>query len=132
MGILTDEESLNLSENYAYRKKMVEEAFRTGIPDSPKDIEAINGVLNSMDKSIYDNVTARLKHQENQNKGAIISAVSEALRNISNSKEASLRLEKINDVTELELPIDTVEGELEIGDKKFSLNEIILEEGDKS
>lgn len=127
-NIITDEEAKRLEDNYNYRKLMVEKAFLDGPPEGAKDIEAINGVLNSMDKAIYDTVNSRLKHEENQNKGAIISAVSEALRSISNSKNNSNNEESLKMLESLNLPLDTVEGELEIGDKKFELNEIMKDE----
>lgn len=127
-GILTDVENSILIENDAYRKKILDEAFKgNNIPSGPKEIEAINAVLTSRDKSVYDAVGMRLKHQENQNKGAMLAAVSEALRNISLAKQPVV--EKAVDLTELEFPIDAVEGETEVEGKKFTLNEILNVEG---
>ena len=129
MAVMTEQETLLLTENYNYRKKIIESAFQgERVPDSAKEIEAINGVLNSMDKSIYDNVTARLKHQENQNKGAILSLVAESLKEISSQKRKINVKDKITDLSSVELPLDVVEGETELIATKFTLEDIQKEE----
>lgn len=128
-SFITNEETKRLEDNYNYRKQMVENAFKNGTPTEARDIEVINGVLNSMDKAIYDSVTSRLKHEENQNKGAILSVVSEALRTISNNKNNAINNEdKMKELENLNLPLNIVEGELDINDRKFELNEILKEE----
>lgn len=128
-SFITNEETKRLEDNYNYRKQMVENAFKDGTPTEARDIEVINGVLNSMDKAIYDSVTSRLKHEENQNKGAILSVVSEALRTISNNKNSVINSEdKMKELENLNLPLNIVEGELDINDRKFELNEILKEE----
>lgn len=128
-SFITNEETKRLEDNYNYRKQMVENAFKNGTPTEARDIEVINGVLNSMDKAIYDSVTSRLKHEENQNKGAILSVVSEALRTISNNKNNVINSEdRMKELENLNLPLNIVEGELDINDRKFELNEILKEE----
>ena len=128
MAIITEQENILLKENYQYRKKIIEEAFKDKVPDNAKDIEAINGVLNSMDKSIYDSINSRLKHQENQNKGEIISMVSETLRLMSQRQKNNQTTEQPKNVEHVDIDLNIVDGEDSIGEHKFELRDI--EKGD--
>lgn len=126
-GLFSQTEKDRLESNYQYRKKMVEFAFREGsVPDSAKDIEAINQVLNSMDKAIYDKANAAIKYQDTQNKAAVLDTVSEALKNIQVQKMQHVNDEKLLELNET--PLDIVKGELELGVNPITLGEIMSEE----
>lgn len=127
-NIITDEEARRLEDNYNYRKLMIDRAFKNGAPSEARDMEVVNGILNSMDKAVYDNVNSRLKHEENQNKGAILSAVSEALKSISKNKSVHNNNETLKELEVLDFQLNPVEGELEMDDRKFELSEILKDE----
>lgn len=125
-SLFTQEDKERLEQSYQYRKLIVEAAFKEGrVPDSDKDIEAINSVLNSMDKSIYDRMNIKLKHQENQSREAVLDMVSEALRLVQTNKNQipvqQPTLELSNDLT----PTEFVPGELEINPQPITLDEIM-------
>lgn len=125
-SLFTQEDKERLEQSYQYRKLIVEAAFKEGrVPDRDKDIEAINSVLNSMDKSIYDRMNIKLKHQENQSREAVLDMVSEALRLAQTSKNQipvqQPTLELSNDLT----PTEFVPGELEINPQPITLDEIM-------
>lgn len=128
--IFTNTELEQLEETKKYRRRILEVAFQgENTPTDAKDVEAINSVLNSMDKMVMDQVNLRLKHQENQNKDAVLDAVSETLKAINSSKQRNA----MNNNRELEIdnklvPTDTVRGELDINPETISLTEIMEEE----
>lgn len=124
-GILTPSEQERLEKSYEYRKLMVEEAFKNGVPTDSRNVEVINGVLNSMDKAIYDTANVRLKQQENMNKEATLEIVAAALREVHNAKQASVKTERVIDVDDKVIPQDVVEGEMDLTPATVTLNDIL-------
>jgi hypothetical protein len=127
-GLFSEEDQYRLEESYKYRKKILEEAFRDGdIPRDPKEIEAVNNVLNSMDKAIYDKAQAKLKYQDTQNKEATLQMVAATLKSVQEQKlqhQGETILEAIVDET----PLEVVKDELSIGVDQIPLNEILNED----
>ena len=127
-GLFSEEDQIRLEESYKYRKKILEEAFRDGyIPREPKEIEAVNNVLNSMDKAIYDKTQAKLKYQDTQNKEATLQMVAATLKSVQEQKlqhQGETILEAIVDET----PLEVVKDELSIGVDQIPLNEILNED----
>lgn len=127
-AVFTEEETARLEETYAFRKKMVEFAFRgEKVPDSAKDIEAINGVLNSMDSAIYNAANARLKHQDTQNKEEALNAIAELLKSITDDATALADPNRSLELPE-DLPLDLVPGEAEIGRLDLKLEDVLNQE----
>ena len=124
-GILTPSEQERLEKSYEYRKLMVEEAFKNGVPTDSRNVEVINGVLNSMDKAIYDNANVRLKQQENMNKEATLEIVTAALREVHNAKQASVKTDRVIDVDDKVIPQDVVDGEMDLTPATVTLNDIL-------
>lgn len=128
-GVLTDEELNRLEETRKYRLRIIENAFHgESVPDSAKDIEAINGVLNSLDKNVMDLANARLKQAENMNKDAVLDIVASTLKSIQNDK-----LKYVNQDREVELddklvPTDMVAGETDITPETVTLDDIMKED----
>lgn len=124
-GILTTSEQERLEKSYEYRKLMVEEAFKNGVPTDSRNVEVINGVLNSMDKAIYDTANVRLKQQENMNKEATLEIVAAALREVHNSKQANVKQDRVIEVDDKIIPQDIVEGEMDLTPATVTLNDIL-------
>lgn len=124
-GILTPSEQERLEKSYEYRKLMVEEAFKNGVPTDSRNVEVINGVLNSMDKAIYDTANVRLKQQENMNKEATLEIVTAALREVHNAKQASVKTDRVIDVDDKVIPQDVVDGEMDLTPATVTLNDIL-------
>lgn len=127
-AFLSEIEKQRLEDNYNYRKKIVENAFANDkIPRGPKDIEAINSVLNSMDKIINDMANNRLKLKENQDKSSVVLAVAEALKKISSSKEKNINPTRVIEISEEYIPLDIVNGETTIGTTQINLSDVLEE-----
>lgn len=127
-AFLSEIEKQRLEDNYNYRKKIVENAFANDkVPRDPKDIEAINGVLNSMDKIINDMANNRLKLKENQDKSSVVLAVAEALKKISSSKEKNINPTRVIEISEEYIPLDIVNGETTIGTTQINLSDVLEE-----
>lgn len=127
-AFLSEIEKQRLEDNYNYRKKIVENAFANDkIPRGSKDIEAINSVLNSMDKIINDMANNRLKLKENQDKSSVVLAVAEALKKISSSKEKNINPTRVIEISEEYIPLDIVNGETTIGTTQINLSDVLEE-----
>lgn len=125
-NLFSTEDLTRLEDSYKYRKLIVEEAFREGkIPNSSKSIEAINSVLTAMDKSIYDRMNIKLKHQENQSREAILDMVSEALRHVSAKQQALPEPEIVDMLPDNLTTNELVPGELETNPQPISLDDIM-------
>lgn len=128
-GLFSEQAKERLEATYQYRQKILEKAFEEGdVPTDPKEIEAINNVLNSIDKSIYDRATADLKYQDSQNKEAVIQMVATTLKNVQQQKLKHQNDEVITDIGEDKIPIDLVKDELRIGVDQIALSEILDDE----
>lgn len=128
-AFISDVEKSRLEETYKYRKQILERAFNgERVPNDPKEIEAINSVLNSIDKSIYDMANSRLKMKENQNKSEVVAAVAEALKKISSSKDTTINKPKLTELGDAYTPLDIVKGEMDIGPAQLTIDEILSNE----
>ena len=125
-NIYTEEERKRLEDNYNYRSKMVQYAFSNGqIPDNPKEIEAINSVLNSMDKAIVDAATNRLKQQENMNKDATLNIVSDMIKTIHKQQLELKQVKRNTNIEDEYIPTDIVAGERDIIPENITLDDIM-------
>ena len=123
--VYTEEECARLEETYNFRKRMVEYAFQgEKVPEDPKEVEAINSVLNSMDTAIHNAASTRLKYQDTQNKEETLNAIAELLKSI-NDETISLRdTNRVLDLPE-DLPLELVPGEAEMGKIDIKLEDVI-------
>lgn len=125
-SLFTQADNERLEQSYQFRKQIVDFAFAEGrVPNSAKDIEAINSVLSAMDKSIYDKLNVKLKHQENQSREAILDMVSEALRTVAIQKANLTHQAPVLELQDELTPTEFVPGELEINPAPISLDEIM-------
>ena len=105
-SIYTQEEQDLLKLSQTTRKKIIEDMTKNGIP-SYKEVEVLNQVLASLDKSVNDAATIRQKHQD-----------------------SNARAENLDDV-ELDIefiPVDIVPGEQDMDQRQFTLDEMMEEE----
>lgn len=131
-GLFSEQAKARLEQTYEYRKKILDRAFEgDDVPTDPKEVEAINNVLNSIDKSIYDRAMADIKYQDTQNKEAARAMVADTLRNIQENKIKNVKSELITDIGENNIPIDLVKDELKIGVDQIQLSEILDEEDEE-
>lgn len=126
-NVLSTLEQERLEQSYNFRKRMVDEAFKESVPTSARDMEVINGILNSMDKAVYDNVNVRLKQQDIMNKEATLEIVAEALRKVHNAKQSNVQPDRQVELEDKLIPTDIVEGEMDIVPVSVTLNDILDE-----
>ena len=125
-SVYTEEERKRLEDNYNYRSKMVQYAFSNGqIPEHPKEIEAINSVLNSMDKAIVDAATNRLKQQETMNKDATLNIVSDMIKAIHKQQLELKQIKRSTNIEDEYIPTDIVTGEKDIIPENITLDDIM-------
>lgn len=127
-GILTKEEQERLEFTYGLRRKILDNSFADGrIPVEHEEIEVLDGVMKSMDKQIFDKANARLKQKENQTKEETLSAVAEALKRISSDKAKNINSNRSIEVQDDIIPIETVEGEMDINPIQLNISDIITD-----
>lgn len=126
--IYTEEELGILKLTKEKRLKMVDDMTKDGTP-SYKEVEVINQMLTSLEKSVHDTVSNRLKHQDNNNKAEIISSVAEAIRQIKSNTQSALPLDDASTIIADEfIPTDIVLGEADMEKRQFTLDEIMVED----
>lgn len=125
-GILTKEEQERLEFTYGLRRKILDNKFADGrIPNDYEEIEVLDGIMKSMDKQIFDKANARLKQKENQTKEETLSAVAEALKRISSDKAKNINSNRSIEVQDGIIPLETVEGEMDINPIQLNISDII-------
>lgn len=127
-SIYTQEELDILKLTKEKRLAMVEDMTKGGTPGY-KEVEVINQMLTSLEKSVHDTVSNRLKHQDNSNKAEILSTVAEAIKSIKANSQNIPEVEEIDLLLEDKfIPDDIVTGEQDMEQKQFTLDEIMKEE----
>lgn len=127
-SIYTQEELDILKLTKEKRLTMVEDMTKGGTPGY-KEVEVINQMLTSLEKSVHDTVSNRLKHQDNSNKAEILSTVAEAIKSIKANSQNVPEVEEIDLLLEDKfIPDDIVTGEQDMEQKQFTLDEIMKEE----
>ena len=128
-NLYTQEEQELLDYSRQVRLTMVKDMTKGGTP-SYKEVEVVNQVLTSLDKSVHDGVSNRVKLQDSSNKAEILAAVAETIKQARleqiKAKEAAIEVE--TDLGEEYIPIDMVPGEQEMDQKQFTLEELTVEE----
>lgn len=128
-NLYTQEEQELLDYSRQVRLTMVKDMTKGGTP-SYKEVEVVNQVLTSLDKSVHDSVSNRVKLQDSSNKAEILAAVAETIKQARleqiKAKEAAIEVE--TDLGEEYIPIDMVPGEQEMDQKQFTLEELTVEE----
>ena len=127
-SIYTQEEQDLLKLSQTTRKKIIEDMTKNGIP-SYKEVEVLNQVLASLDKSVNDAATIRQKHQDNARAETIASVV-EILKQVKEQNALVAGRENLDDV-ELDIefiPVDIVPGEQDMDQRQFTLDEMMEEE----
>lgn len=120
-SIYTQEELDILKLTKEKRLVMVEDMTKDGTP-SYKEVEVINQMLTSLEKSVHDTVSNRLKHQDNNNKEAILASVAETIKALK-SKQQGIREEDV-ELADIYRPLDILPGELDMDTKQYTLDEI--------
>lgn len=123
-SLYTEEEQRLLKLTREKRVNIIEDMTKDGTP-SYKEVEVLNQVLTSLDKSIHDGVSNRVKLQDSNNKAEILATVAETIKQLKLSR-AKAKNEAIGDVelTEDYIPTDIVLGEQDMEQKQFTLDEI--------
>lgn len=128
-NIITSQDRERLELTYSLRKRILDQAFSgERVPTEARDIEVINGVLNSMDKAVYDNINVRLKHQENQNKEAILEQVAATIKQLQTKKDNIVIENRSIVVDDDVIPLDLVEGETSLIQEQVTLSELLVKE----
>ncbi len=128
LGIYTDNESAILDKVQTNLLKMTDVVIENANPNShsyKSDLRVVNEVYANITKNVNDAAAARLKHQDNSNKEAILLTVAETLKTLSVNKSNA-------DTTDLTIKaeiidVDVVKGEIEINPEKLELDEFIDE-----
>lgn len=128
-SIYTQEELDVLKLTREKRLTIVNDMTRNGTPVKAGEVEVLNQVLTSLDKSVHDTVSNRLKHQENNNKAEIMLSVAEAIKQVKASNKNNIRgNDEILDLEATMIPTDIVEDEDSMLHKQYTLDEIMKEE----
>lgn len=128
-GIFTKEEQERLEYTYNLRRRILDKKFEDGrIPVGAEEIEVLDGVMKSIDKSIFDRANARLKQKENQTKEETLTAVAEALKKISSDKAKNINNDRSIDIEDDLMDIEVVKGELEMNPTQLTIADITSEE----
>lgn len=128
-SIYTQEEQDLLKLSQTTRKKIIEDMTKNGIP-SYKEVEVLNQVLASLDKSVNDAATIRQKHQDSNARAETIASVVEILKQVKEQNALVAGRESLDDV-ELDIefiPVDIVPGEQDMDQRQFTLDEMMEEE----
>lgn len=123
-SLYTEEEQRLLKLTREKRVNIIEDMTKDGTP-SYKEVEVLNQVLTSLDKSIHDGVANRVKLQDSNNKAEILATVAETIKQLKLNR-AKAKNEAVGDVelTDDYIPTDIVAGEQEMEQKQFTLDEI--------
>lgn len=124
-SILTSEEQEVLKMTHEYRKQILYKAFENGAPNNSKDVEAINGVLNSMDKAAYDAANTRLKHQDTQNSSMLLDTIAEVIKTVQEQKRKYVDEDVERKIT---IPEDKQITDIVPGEMKVEKDELTLQE----
>lgn len=128
-SIYTQEELDILKLTREKRLTIVNDMTRNGTPPKAGEVEVLNQVLTSLDKSVHDTVSNRLKHQENNNKAEIMLSVAEAIKQVKANNKNNIRgNDEILDLEATMIPTDIVEDEDSMLHKQYTLDEIMKEE----
>lgn len=129
--LYTPEEQALLDLTRSKRKSIIEDMTKNGTPGY-KEVEVLNQVMASLDKSIHDGVSNRVKLQDNNNKEEILRTVAETLRQmkLDRAKAKQAEYETDTELSDEYLPTDIVKGELEMEQKQFSIEELEKEVGE--
>lgn len=125
-NIITQDERNTLNKTMEYRQKILNTVFEKGAPTEASKIEAINSVLSSMDKAVYDSVNARLKYQDTQNTTVMLDTIAEVIKTVQTSKNDFIKQSQGH--RQLTLPeerqsIELVPGEGEVVKTELALND---------
>ena len=124
-SLYTQEEQEILDYSRKVRLDVVKDMTKGGTPGY-KEVEVLNQVLTSLDKSVHDSVSNRVKLQDSNNKAEILATVAETIKQIKLDR-AKAKREAMEVDTQLDdsyVPIDIVPGEQEMEQKQFSLDEL--------
>ena len=121
--IYTEDELVLLEKTKKIRVDIADNMTKNGVPNSVAEIRVLNEVLTTLDKSVNETVANRLKHNENENKEALLDTVALALSNISKTKTAATN--RVIDAPEEYIPDDIVPGETDIGVSQLNPSDFI-------
>ena len=124
-SLYTQEELDILKLTREKRLTMVNDMTKGGTPGY-KEVEAINQMLTSLDKSVHDSVSNRVKLQDTTNKTEILASVAEAIKQLNIQRAKAKQSNEVVDVDLADeyIPIDLVPGEQDMDQKQFSLDEL--------
>jgi len=123
--IYTEEELALLDKTKKIRLDVADNMIKNGVPNNVGEIRVLNEVLTTLDKSVNETVANRLKHNENENKEALLDTVALALSNIQQSKVAAT--DRDIDAPDEVIPTDIVPGETDIGVSQLNASDFIKE-----
>ena len=123
--IYTEEELALLEKTKKIRLDVADNMIKNGVPNNVGEIRVLNEVLTTLDKSVNETVANRLKHNENENKEALLDTVALALSKIEKTKVVAI--DRIIDAPDEYIPCDIVPGETDIGVSQLNASDFIKE-----
>ena len=128
-SIFTKEEQELLEFTKKIRVNTLNKMVENGVPESTSEIRVLNELATSLDKQVNDNAANRLKHNDNNNKEAVLDLVSELIKNSAIDKANANKATEVDRVIPKELlPTDIVDGELDVGSQNLDPADYIVEE----
>ena len=128
-SVYTEEELNILKKTEEIRLRIVNKMTEKDIPSKTSELRVLNEILNSLDKSVHDKVSNKLKQKENENKSAMLDTVAEALTIITKKQKQQVIQNRTIEVPDSVVPDDIVPGETDINSLPIELEDIV---GDKN
>ena len=122
-SIFTDEEQEILKMTKDIRVNAVKHITKSGIPDKVGEQRILNELLNSLDDMVQKSAANRLKHEENNNKEAMLDSVAAALMSISAKKLPAV--DRVIEGGDEIIPEDIVEGEIDVNPTPLNPDDFI-------
>lgn len=142
---LNEEEVNLLNDNYNIRKQLVDKKLANGDIKTSAELEAVNSILDSMDKQILERVNLRhkevnlkqkelaleVKKKENENKEVTLELIASMFRDIHKQEQLSVDYNRDVDIEDEYVPIVVVEGELDLTPADVNLKDILTTESEE-
>lgn len=124
-SVYTDDELFTLDKLKNIRLKTIDSVIQNGIPDKVGELRILNELISSAEENIQSTASNRLKHQDNMSKDAVLDSMAEMLKMISKETLIKKPIDAIVILPDEYIPLDTVEGELEIHPEQLIVKDFI-------
>lgn len=130
-NLYTDEELAQLDKYQQVRNKTIDAIIKDGYDSVVKEnrrIEVLNALLASGEKTVTDRVNARLKHEDNTNREALIEQVAMIIKETHKNRISAINNQTLTtDLPNELMPVDFVPGEKEINPEPLKLEDFQIE-----